>query len=388
VVVGDLSPAVRMALHSGPGGIYHIKHRCPHCVVIWWTSNVTVYGESMFNLSRAVRNPCAVAVFAVAGAWALAVPLGRLNQIPSSLFLAAVMVSSWYGGLGPGLLATALSALALDCLLMAAHRPSAVTELASSVRLGLFVSVAALISWLNDIWKRRETNQRQRDQCQEESMAVLAHELRNPLAPIMYSAHALRLDRTNEKIASEAEQLLERQVRQLVRLIEDLQDVFRARAGKMQLRKEPLILNTAIEQAVAAVLPVIKEHGHQLELGLPAEPVRLEADPTRLEQILVNLLNNAARYTAPGGTIWLSAERRAESIVLRVRDTGIGLDAEELPHIFELFVQAKSSSRGGMGVGLTLVRSLVEMHGGSVSVRSKGKGHGSEFEVQFPALSL
>jgi signal transduction histidine kinase len=355
---------------------------------IWWNGNASIFGGSMFNLSRAVRNPCVVAVLAVAVALALALPLGRINQIPSSLFLAAVMVSSWFGGLGPGLLATILSAVAIDCLWIAAERPSAGTELPSTVRLGLFVGVAALISWLNDIWKRRETDQRRRDRRQEESMAVLAHELRNPLTPIMYSVHALRQERTHGKTANEAEQLLERQVRQLARLIEDLQDVFRARAGKMELRKEPLILNTAVEHAVAAVLPLIKEQGHQFELSLPAEPVRFEADPARLEQILVNLLNNAARYTAPGGTIWVAAECRADRIVMRVRDTGVGLDAEEVPHIFELFGQAKGSARGGMGIGLTLVRSLVEMHGGSVSVRSKGKGHGSEFEVQFPALAL
>jgi signal transduction histidine kinase len=216
---------------------------------------------------------------------------------------------------------------------------------------------------------------------------VLAHELRNPLAPILYSLHALRESKASAATLEEAGQLLERQVHQLARLTEDLLDLCRARMDKMRLRKEPVLLANVVTQAVAATQPLIHARGHRLEVNLPAQPVWLEADPGRLEQVLVNLLTNAAKYTDPGGTIHLAATDTDGKVVVCVRDTGLGLEPAELAYIFEPFTQGRGSGRGGLGVGLALVRSLVEMHGGSVAVRSAGVGQGSEFEIQLPVLT-
>jgi K+-sensing histidine kinase KdpD len=206
----------------------------------------------MGKMTRALGQPYAVAVWAVALATGLAVPLVRVNPTPSSVFLAGVTVTAWYGGLGPAILATVLSALAMDGLLLAADRPMPGGELTASVRLALFVLVAALISGLNATMKHREARFQQQDRRKDEFLAVLAHELRNPLSPILYSLHALRQSKASAAIVEEAGQVLERQVHQLARLTEDLLDLCRARMDKMQLRMEPVLLAGMVEQAIAA----------------------------------------------------------------------------------------------------------------------------------------
>jgi len=341
----------------------------------------------MWKAAHALRGPYAVAGGAVVAAMALALPLVRVNPTPSSVFLAAVTVTAWYGGLGPAILATVLSALAMDALLLATERSMPGTELTASVRLALFVLVAALISGLNATWKQREARFQQQDRRKDEFLAVLAHELRNPLSPILYSLHALRQSKASAAIVEEAGQVLERQVHQLARLTEDLLDLCRARMDKMQLRMEPVLLASVVEEAIAAARPLINAREHHLEISLPAEPVWLQADPARLEQVLVNLLTNAAKYTDTGGAIRMTAECCASEVRLRVCDTGLGLEPAELTQIFEPFTQGQRTARGGMGVGLALVRSLVEMHGGTVTAHSAGIGQGSEFEVRLPALA-
>jgi CheY-like chemotaxis protein len=176
----------------------------------------------------------------------------------------------------------------------------------------------------------------------------------------------------------------------MTRLLEDLFDVSRITRGTVELRKKTIDLNLVIEHAVQASLSLFDEFPHILSTSVPPEPLPIEGDPTRLEQIVTNLLNNAVKYTEPGGHITLSLAREGDRAVLRVRDTGIGITAEMQENIFDLFVQADHSldrGRGGLGIGLTLVRSLVELHGGTISVFSCGPGHGSEFTVRLPALS-
>jgi anti-sigma regulatory factor (Ser/Thr protein kinase) len=183
---------------------------------------------------------------------------------------------------------------------------------------------------------------------------------------------------------------MERQTQCIGRLVDGLLEVSRIEHGKIQLRKEPLDLAHCVARSVETVRSSIEERGHQLKVTLPRESVSVIADPGRLEQVLKNLLNNAAKYTEPGGRIWLTAEARENDVVLRVRDTGIGIDREMLPHVFDSYWQVERAldhSQGGLGIGLALVRKLVEMHGGSVSASSCGPGRGSEFVVRLPLAS-
>jgi CheY-like chemotaxis protein/two-component sensor histidine kinase len=182
--------------------------------------------------------------------------------------------------------------------------------------------------------------------------------------------------------------MVERQVKHLARLVDDLLDVSRITQGSIRLRKEAVELGTVIERAIEATRPLIDSRAHSLKVQLPTDPIHLEADPTRLEQILANLLNNAAKYTMPGGQIRVTAAVEGGEAVVRVRDNGIGVPPDVLERVFEPFVQSEGSlarSEGGLGIGLTLVRSLVEMHGGSVEAHSPGLGQGSEFVVRLPA---
>jgi two-component system CheB/CheR fusion protein len=186
-----------------------------------------------------------------------------------------------------------------------------------------------------------------------------------------------------------ARQMMERQVHQLVRLVDDLLDVSRITRGKIQLRKEPVELETVVSHALETCRSLLDARRQELTVSLPPEPLWLEADRARLTQVLANLLNNAAKFTEEGGHVWLTAERRDNEVVLRVRDTGMGMTQEMLTSAFDLFAQADHSlerSQGGLGIGLTLVRNLVQMHGGSVQAFSDGPGKGSEFVIRLPAL--
>jgi PAS domain S-box-containing protein len=223
----------------------------------------------------------------------------------------------------------------------------------------------------------------------DEFLAVLAHELRNPLAPVRNALQVMRLGRHDAGLVEQMRAMAERQVGYIAHLVDDLLDLSRISRGLLRLLKEPLDVAQPVQQAVEGVQPLVRERQVTLSVSLPAEPVYVEADPTRLQQVVGNLLTNAAKYTDPGGTILLSARQEGGDLVLRVRDTGIGIAADMLPKIFDLFVQAErrlDRSQGGLGIGLTLVRRLVEMHGGSVVASSAGPGQGSEFVVRLPAL--
>ncbi|HEY4592631.1 MAG TPA: ATP-binding protein, partial [Thermoanaerobaculia bacterium] len=227
------------------------------------------------------------------------------------------------------------------------------------------------------------------DRRKDQFLAMLAHELRNPLAPIRNAVELMRQVETIDPTFQPSREMVERQVKHLARLVDDLLDVSRITQGSIRLRKEVVDLGTIIQRAVEGNRPLIESRAHTLSLRLPAEPVRLEADATRLEQVISNLLNNAAKYTMPGGHIWVTAASEDEEAVVRVRDTGIGIPPDVLDRVFEPFVQQSNGSLartdGGLGVGLTLVRSLVEMHGGRVEASSPGLGQGSELVVRLPA---
>ena len=222
----------------------------------------------------------------------------------------------------------------------------------------------------------------------DEFLAMLGHELRNPLAPIVTALHLLRLrdgDR-NEKERS----IIERQVTHLVTLIDDLLDISRITSGKIALKRECIELADIVAKAIELASPLLEQRRHELIVTVPRPGLTVDGDMTRLAQVVLNLLANAAKYTEPGGRLTIIAERVAESIELRVRDTGIGIAPDMLPKVFDLFAQeaqALSRSQGGLGLGLAIVHSLVRLHGGSVSARSAGLGHGSEFTIRLPAAA-
>jgi PAS domain S-box-containing protein len=246
-----------------------------------------------------------------------------------------------------------------------------------------------------DDQKRAEEALRQADQKKDEFLATLAHELRNPLAPLRNGLQIMRHAPDNAVAVEQARAIMERQLTQMVRLIDDLLDISRISRGRLELRKERIDLGTIVRSAAETTQPTIDRAGHQLNIRVPAEPIFVNADPTRLAQVFTNLLDNAAKYTEYGGRITVTIEPvsqehqpPAEALVT-VTDTGIGIPPAMLPNIFEMFTRVDQSlerSRGGLGIGLSLVKRLVEMHGGTATAQSEGPGQGSQFIVRLPVL--
>lgn len=254
--------------------------------------------------------------------------------------------------------------------------------------------------------KRAEAALQEADRHKNEFLAMLAHELRNPLAPLSSGVQILRLS-PDPEVQRQALSLMQRQLDQVVRLVDDLLDVSRISLGKFELRRQPVELREVLNRAVEMSRPLIARMGHELTVTLPEDPLPLDADPARLAQVFANLLNNAAKYTPAGGEIWLSAAVDAQgvegggwrvegpenpapalpTVVVRVRDTGVGIAAEQLAGIFGLYSQVEGTldrAQGGIGIGLALVQRLVELHGGTIEARSEGSGKGSEFLVRLP----
>jgi two-component system CheB/CheR fusion protein len=225
------------------------------------------------------------------------------------------------------------------------------------------------------------------DRRKDEFLAMLAHELRNPLAPIQQSSELLALDDLDRETLDLARSTIQKQTEYLVRLVDDLLDASRLMRGRVSLHKARLDLAIVVRRAIEEISPYIRQQSHQLDVSLPGEPLYLEADEVRLVQIVANLLHNAAKFTKPGGHIQVSAEPENGFVVIRVRDDGQGISADVLPHVFDLFLQADPSlarSAGGLGIGLAVVRSLVELHNGRIEAHSAGPGQGSEFVVRLP----
>jgi signal transduction histidine kinase len=225
------------------------------------------------------------------------------------------------------------------------------------------------------------------DRRKDEFLAMLGHELRNPLAPVTTALQIMRIHESEPSRVARSREIVERQIEHMTRLIDDLLDVSRITRGKIELREQPLLLSSVIERAIESARPLIDERGHRVALDLPTEPVTFLADPARLAQVFANLLNNAAKYTDVGGRIWLRARVEGNEIVVGVKDDGPGLTKELRAHAFDLFMQGpqtRARARGGLGIGLTLVRRLVELHDGTVDALSEGPGRGTEFVVRLP----
>ncbi|MGE3771346.1 MAG: ATP-binding protein [Gammaproteobacteria bacterium] len=239
--------------------------------------------------------------------------------------------------------------------------------------------------------ERAEEALREADRRKTEFLAMLAHELRNPLAPIRNAAEILRLAQGDVGQVHAMAELVQRQLAHMERLIDDLLDLSRISRGKIELRRAPIDLGSAVHRAVEAIQPLCDRMRHRLTVSLPPEAIHLHGDAIRLAQVVGNLLNNACKFSEDGGHIRLSIERDGACALLRVQDSGMGIDRDHLPRIFDMFAQVDSSierSRDGLGIGLTLVKTLVEMHGGSVEAHSAGLGLGSEFLVRLPLLAV
>ena len=324
---------------------------------------------------------------AAIGLVGLAFGLDRLLpwlEHPSPLFLAAVSISVWFGGLGPGLLATALAALGVQHF-YAVDMNTGNLRTVTWVWPATFVFAAIMINWLHTLQEKLSSAVAEQNRRQVQFLSVVAHELRNFLHPVSAAMGLLRRNAAQDPAIEQSCATVKRQVKNMARLIEDLLDIARINEGKLVLHRERIDLRDALAHAAEALKPQFRAHGLQLETRVPDEPLLFEADRTRLDQVLMNLLTNAVKHTPAGGHIELEAAHENSELVVRVRDTGSGLTPELLPRVFDLFVQGEGGSRGGLGIGLALVRGVVEMHGGSVAATSAGPGCGSQFVVRLPA---
>jgi signal transduction histidine kinase/ActR/RegA family two-component response regulator len=243
-----------------------------------------------------------------------------------------------------------------------------------------------------ELAERRQVERRlaEADRRKDEFLAMLAHELRNPLAPVQLAVQVLQKGDPSPERVERCHEIIARQTELLARLLDDLLDVSRITRGKIELRKQPLPLASVVSRAIDAVRMLVERARHEVVVSLPERPVYVFADPVRLEQVLVNLLTNAAKYTDPGGRIALAVERAGDMVEVRVRDNGIGIAPEMLGRVFDLFVQGDrglARTQGGLGIGLTVVRSVVDLHRGTVEARSGGAGQGTEFVVRLPVIA-
>ena len=328
--------------------------------------------------------------------------------------LMAILASAWLGGLRPGLLATALGALAGDWFLLDPVGSLWLAGDLQAMQLALFCGMGAAMSlacqWLHDArgdttvlredvtqLQQMEHNLRQlatdlseADRRKDRFVATLSHELRNPLAPIRNALELMKRSRGDAATLDVAREAMERQLLQMVRLVDDLLDVSRITRDKLELRREIVTLKSVLDNAVEAAMPRINVHGHRLSVRMPAEQVWLSADPTRTAQVFSNLLNNAAKYTDPGGQLQLTARVHAEEAIVSVIDNGIGVPPEKIGEVLEMFGQADNSlerAEGGLGIGLSLAKRLVEMHNGRIDLRAGPGGTGTEVEVRLPTTT-
>jgi signal transduction histidine kinase/CheY-like chemotaxis protein len=348
--------------------------------------------------AQLLKYPAAILFASVAllARWALDPWLG--DSQPLSLLFGAVALAVWYGGPGPALLAAAIGYAASDYLFIPPRGVFALVDIQETISLVTYlVSCAIIIGFGHGM---RVANQRARQYAQrleenqsqlklaerrkDEFLATLAHELRNPLAPIR-NAVSLLIPRNPE--LNMARDIIDRQSRHLTRLVEDLLDMSRVRAGRIRVQKEAVDLGIVLRQAIESSRPQIEAAGHELDADIPQQPIHLDGDSTRLVQVFANLLNNAARYTPHGGHIHLAVHHERESVRVSVRDDGIGIPHEVLPRVFEMFLQGDRPAErtaAGLGIGLALVQKLVELHSGHVEAKSDGDNKGSEFIVQLP----
>lgn len=307
------------------------------------------------------------------------------DHLSFSFYFLAVAVAAWTGGVWPALVTAALSCLIAEFFFthpQFAFQISALEELLSML---LFIAVSVVIGLLSEISLRALERAKRAEQAKDEFLATLAHELRSPLSVIHYANALQRASAANE--SSDHAELIDRQVRRLNTMIQELLDVSRVARGKIRLDRQHIDAAAVVEGALERARPLIDDREHVLEVNISSEPMPLFADQARLEQVLSNLLTNAAKYTPNGGRITISAQPVDDSVVFTVRDNGIGISPDMLPLVFEMFVQADShypAAEEGLGIGLALVKHLVELHGGNVRASSDGRNRGSEFVVTLP----
>jgi signal transduction histidine kinase/CheY-like chemotaxis protein len=329
-------------------------------------------------------------------------PFHSLDEFqPSPVFLLTVVAVAWAAGFGPAVVALAISTVAMNYLFVPPFYDLAPT-LRDVVWLLPFVAVGLVAARLTAS-RRRIEQERTRlidaehaaraaaesaNRAKDEFLAVLAHELRNPLAAISTAALLLQRIGKRDDAATSAREVILRQAQHLARMVDDLLEVNRVIAGKIVLQRRPTNLADAVRSAVTTVGGGGRLDPYNLTIDTP--PIWVEADAVRLEQVIVNLLENAVKYTPPGGSIDVAVKRDGKDAVLSVRDSGIGIPPDLLPRVFDLFVQADAGSarsRGGLGIGLAVVRRLIQLHGGTVRAMSDGPGRGSRFVVRLPEIS-
>jgi signal transduction histidine kinase/CheY-like chemotaxis protein len=340
------------------------------------------------------RYGIAVAAVAVATVCRFLLDDWAAGRVTYAFYLIATAFVAWRCGLGPALVTVGIGSLLGNyffeppgftiALGTGANQASFAVSLTIGVVTAFFCESLRLTAREN---ARLYREARQSDARKDVFLAMLGHELRNPMAPLRNALYLLETMGPHDREVEQLHRLIGGQVDQLIRLIDDLLDVSRITQEKIELKFESIELHSIVDATLNTVRPYIKERRHDLLITLPTERVYLEADPVRMTQVLTNLLKNAAKYTEPGGRIWFTAEADKGGLTLRVRDTGIGMTPDERDRVFDLFEQGGDTvkqAKGGLGIGLTLVRSLVRMHGGTVEARSAGVGLGSEFIVRLP----
>jgi signal transduction histidine kinase len=328
-----------------------------------------------------------VGILGVVVAWLIRKPLDPFlgEHLSFSFDYLAVFVAAWIGGFWPAIATAVLSALVGNYFFTFPKQSLAIGSIEELIDLVFFLVVSATIGMLSEISLRALARAKKAEEEKDNFMATVAHELRSPLSAIYY-ANSLNRMAASEQPTDQLD-VIDRQVTYLNLLVEDLLDVSRVARGKIRLKKERIDAATIVDRAVEKVRPLLADRRHELELDISSDPMPLNVDPVRVEQVLTNLLTNAAKYTPDGGRIRVTAKRDGNSVLFFVRDNGIGISAKILPQIFDLFVQgerARDHDEGGLGIGLALVRRICEMHGGSVRAASAGKNRGSEFMIALP----
>ena len=356
----------------------------------------------MVRVRRCTWTGCLIAVVGTGAMGAFRAAIGDVAgyDFPLLPFILSVMLSAYYGGLLPGLLATALGATIGVFVFFPPAWSFAVHDPADWLRLVIFLAEGTVISTLCGalLTARRRADvfaldaqdkQRQleaKDRSKNEFLATLAHELRNPMGTIRTTLAAAQAERGSFAGRRWSDEIINRQVSQVCRLVDDLSELSRIGRGKLRLRKERIDLRDVVDRAVESTRHMIDGRGHHLEIVRPASAAPVNGDAARLTQVVSNLLANSAKYTPEKGHIRIAVETGKE-IVIRVTDDGLGIPAENLPHIFDLGEQVEGHfdrSEGGLGIGLSVVRRLVEAHGGTVNAVSDGPGRGCEFVVRLP----
>ncbi|HJY75103.1 MAG TPA: ATP-binding protein, partial [Burkholderiales bacterium] len=355
----------------------------------------------MAGLLAAYGGAIAVTLTALHLRWVLDPWLG--DEVPYATLYGAIAIAVWFGGLGPAVMAMVAGYAVVNVRYIAPYGEIAIDGPADALALGVFALSCSLIIVLGEAMRRtrdryrasevelkaRAAQLQRADANKSQFLAVLSHELRNPLAPLRNGLALLRMQRDGPGSA-ETHDMMERQIVQLTRLIDDLLDVSRIDRGKMELRTTPVELAAVIRTGVETAKPNIDAKGHALSVSYPEAPLYVEGDAVRLAQVVANLLNNAAKFTPAKGRIELSARAEQGTVWLRIVDNGIGIAREHLDEVFDMFVQVDErhvAASGGLGLGLTLARAIVRRHGGEIEARSPGRGKGAEFVVRLPLVS-